>query len=273
MGVQRTVTSILSTLAILGSGTALAEDFDPLNDRFSLSLGTFLLGTSTQIRVDGVTGRGTAIDTSRDLGIQDSDRFRLDGYWRFADRHKVRVLYFDTKDSASKTLQRDVDIGDTIFPLNLQVDSTRETRIIELAYEYAFLRRDNYEIAGTIGIHDLHFGLNVSATQNNSMQSLEAGRKADASGPLPVIGLRGVWRVHPKLFFDAQAQFFKISLDPYDGRLDDYNVSMVWTPFQHFGLGVGYNEFVTHVDVTADRFNGNLRWRYGGARIFVTGSF
>jgi hypothetical protein len=271
--VQRKVTSLLSALALLGSGATRAGDFDPLNDRFSLSLGTFLLNTSTQIRIDGTTGRGTELDTSRDLGIKDSDRFRVDGYWRFAERHKLRVLYFDTTNSASKTLQRDIDVGDTIFPLNLTVNSKFQTRVTEIAYEYAFLRRDNYEISGTVGVHDLHFKFDVSAMQNNSSQTLQAARDADVSGPLPVIGLRGLWRFNPKLYLDAQAQFFKISLDPYDGRLDDYNISLVWTPLKHFGFGAGYNEFVTHIDVSADRFNGNLRWRYGGARIFVIGSF
>jgi hypothetical protein len=258
---------------MLGSGAARADDFDPLDDRFSLSLGTFLLSTSTQVRVDGSTGRGTEFDTSRDLGIQDADRFRVDGYWRFKKRHKLRVLYFDAKNSAGKSLQRDVEIGDTIFPLNLNVESTFRTRVAELAYEYAFVRREKYEIAGTIGVHDLRFGLDVSATQSNSTQTFQLDREANASGPLPVIGFRGVWHFHPRFYLDAQAQFFKISLDPYDGRLDDFNASVVWTPLEHVGLGIGYNEFVTRVNVSADRFNGNLRWRYGGARIFITGSF
>jgi hypothetical protein len=263
----------LSLLAVLGASAAHAEGLDPLNDRFSLSLGTFMLHTSTQIRVDGTTGRGTQIDSERDLGMEDSDRFRVDGYWRFADRHKVRLLYFDTKNHASKTLQRDVDVGDTVFPVNLTVESTFETRVTELAYEYAFMRGKDYEIAGTVGVHDLHFGLDLSATQSNSTQTAQLARDVNASGPLPVIGLRGIWRFHPNFYFDAQAQFFKISLDPYDGRLDDFTASLVWTPFKHFGFGVGYNEFVTRLDVAADRFNGNLRWRYGGARIFVAGSF
>jgi hypothetical protein len=265
--------STMSLLAVLGSSAARGEGLNPLEDRFSLSLGTFMLGTDTQIRVDGTTGRGTEIDTERDLGLHDADRFRVDGYWRFADRHKLRVLYFDTKNSASRTLDRDLNVGETTFPINLTIDASFETRVTELAYEYAFVRRDNYEIAGTVGIHDLHFGLDVSATQQNTTQTLELSRDANASGPLPVIGFRGIWRFHPNFYLDAQAQFFKISLDPYDGRLDDYTASVVWTPFKHFGLGVGYNEFVTHVDVSADRFNGNLRWRYGGARIFVTASF
>ncbi len=34
---------------------------------------------------------------------------------------------------------------------------------MELAYEYAFLKRDNYEVAASIGIHDLRFDLNLEA--------------------------------------------------------------------------------------------------------------
>jgi hypothetical protein len=270
--VQPKVIPILSLLALVGSTAARAEGINPLDDRFSLSLGTFMLNTSTEIRVDGTTGRGTDIDTERDLGLQDGDRFRVDGYWRFADRHKLRILYFDTDRSASKTLQRDIDVRDTVFPVDLTVKSTFETRVAELAYEYAFLRGENYEVAGTIGVHDLRFKLGLTASQNSG-ELAELSRDADASGPLPVIGLRGVWRFHPNFYFDAQAQFFKISLDPYDGRLEDYNASVVWTPFKHFGVGAGYNEFVTRLDVSADRFDGRLRWRYGGARIFITASF
>lgn len=232
-----------------------------------------MLGTSTRIRVDGTTGRGSDIDTERDLGIDDADRFRIDGYWRFADRHKLRLLYFDTQNSASKTLTRDLVIRDRVFPLDLTVDASFDTRVAELAYEYAFVRRSNYEISGTLGVHDVRFALDVAAAQRNSTQTLELARDANASGPLPVIGLRGMWRFHPNFYLDAQAQFFRLSLDPYDGRLEDYTASVVWTPFKHVGLGVGYNEFVTRLDVSADRFNGNLRWRYGGARIFITGSF
>jgi hypothetical protein len=47
----------------------------------------------------------------------------------------------------------------------------------------------------------------------------------------------------------------------------------VWTPFKHWGFGAGYNEFVTHLDVSGDQFMGRMRWRYGGTRIFVTASF
>jgi hypothetical protein len=42
---------------------------------------------------------------------------------------------------------------------------------------------------------------------------------------------------------------------------------------EHFGAGLGYNQFVTRVDVSGNRYDGSLKWTYGGPRIFVTASF
>ena len=72
-----------------------ARDYSLLNDRFTVSLGTFLLTTQTKIAINGTAGNnGTEIDTEEDLGFRDADRFRLDATWRFAPKHKVRAMYF-----------------------------------------------------------------------------------------------------------------------------------------------------------------------------------
>jgi hypothetical protein len=42
---------------------------------------------------------------------------------------------------------------------------------------------------------------------------------------------------------------------------------------RHFGLGAGYNRFVTDVGVDRTAFNGDLKWHYSGGQIFVTGTF
>ena len=264
---------LVPALALLAPAGALADPSAPLSDRVSVSVGTFMLETSTRIRVDGSTGNGTVIDGQRDLGLQDSDRFRIDAYWRFRQRHKIRLMYFDTKHSSGRTIDRDLHVGDTVFPIEARLEGSLETRVGELAYEYAFLRRDNYEVTGSIGVHNLRFALDLSASQTASGQALGLERVAHAEGPLPVVGLRGLWRLSDRFYIDGQAQFFRLSFDPYSGRLEDYTASLVWMPFRHVGFGVGYNVFVTRLDVSANQFDGDLQWRYGGARIFATASF
>jgi|RhiMetdeSRZDD1v2_1073273.scaffolds.fasta_scaffold466802_2 hypothetical protein len=263
----------ISAAAVLAvaQGTCLAEAGDPLTDHFSISLGTFLLNTSTDIRVDGEARTGTDLDLETDLGFDDTDRFRLDGYWRFLPRQKLRLMYFDTRRSETTQLDRDITVGDTVFPLDAVVDTTFDTTVTTVSYEFAFLRGDKYEFAGLFGIHNLKFEFDMRAESQGQVGTLQ--ESADANGPLPVVGLSGIWRFHDKFYLDAQVQYFRISIDPYDGRLSDYNASAVWQAFKHVGFGLGYNEFVTKVGVDGDNFDGDLRWRYGGARIFVTGSF
>jgi hypothetical protein len=264
--------SISVTVALAAAhGTCLAEAGDPLTDRFSISLGTFLLDTSTDIRVDGEASTGTDLDLETDLGFDDSDRFRVDGYWRFLPRHKLRVMYFDTRRTETTTIDEDISVGDTVFPINAEVETTFKTTVTTASYEFAFMQGDKYEFSGLFGIHNLKFEFDMSAESQGQSGTLE--ETADANGPLPVFGLGGIWRFHDKFYFDGQVQYFSIEIDEYDGRITDWNASAVWQAFKHVGFGVGYNDFVTHIGVDGSNFEGDLDWRYSGARIFVIGSF
>jgi len=253
-----------------------AESGDPLTDRFNVQLGGFLLSTETKIRVDGTlngqNNPGTEIDSERDLGLKDSDRFRIDAYWRIAPKHKIRLMYFDTSNAADKTLERTIEFQGDQYDVGLDVHAKTKTQVVELAYEYSFLKRDTYDLSGSFGIHNLKFQTSLGGELNgNPLPNLQ--NTAEANGPLPVVGLRGVWRFNDQFYIDAMAQYFAISFDQYDGSITDLTASAVWQFSQHFGVGAGWNSFTTRVDVDGDNFHGMLRWRYGGARIFLTASF
>jgi hypothetical protein len=252
---------------------AFADPGNPLNDRFNFQLGGFLLSTETTLRVDGELGqRGDEIDTERDLGLKDSDRFRIDAYWRIAPKHKIRLMYFDTSNEADKTLERTIEFQGEEYLVGLDVHAKTETQVTELAYEYTFLKRDTYDLSGSFGIHNLKFSTFLGGELNgNPLPNLQ--NTAEANGPLPVLGLHGVWRFNDQFYIDAMVQYFSISFDAYDGSVTDLTASAVWQFSKHFGVGAGWNNFITRVDVDGDNFDGMLRWRYGGARIFVTASF
>jgi hypothetical protein len=247
-----------------------AEAGNPLTDTLSVGLGTFVVNTGTDIRVDGTGGvRGTDINLERDLGVGgDTTRFRLDGYWRFAKRHKVRVMYFDNDTKASRVLSKEIVFQGQTYPIDAQMDTRVRTQVFEVAYAYAFVKNDSWEVDATAGIHNLNFKIGL----DGHLQNLEIsrGQSASANGPLPVIGVEGIGHLTDQLYLDAQVQFFRISISPYDGRVEDYNLSLMWQPFKNVAFGAGYDQFVTRVDVSANAFDGNLRWRYSGARLFVT---
>jgi len=261
-----------SAILMIAASPALhAEAGNPLNDRFSVSLGGFLLDTDTEIRVDGQANTGTEIDAGRDLGLQDADRFRLDAYWRMTPRQKLRLMYFDTNADGRRVIDEQIEVGDDVYPVNIEVNGSIKTTITSLSYEFDFLQTDTYELGGTFGIHNIGFEFGLSAEAQG--QTAATSSKAEADGPLPVIGLRGVWRINDKFYLDAGIQYFQISLDPYDGSITDLTLSGTWQFSEHWGIGAGWNQFRTNLEVDGDRFDGELTWKYGGARVFVTASF
>jgi len=250
---------------------AVAEAGNPLTDTVSLGVGAFFLNTSTDLSVNGHGIEGSDIDAERDLGLGDKDSLRIDAYWRFAARHKIRLMYFDFDRSQAHVLSRDITFNGTTYSFNTQVDSRIDTTIAEVAYEYAFVRNGTWELAASIGIHDLDFKTRLATSGGQFV--VANSQSASANGPLPVLGLDAVWRLTETLHIDAQAQFFKISISPYDGRLENYNASLVWQPIAYIGIGAGYDYFLTRVDVDGSHFDGSLKWRYGGARVFIHASF
>jgi len=255
---------------------ARADSADPITQTVHIDLGAFLMSTDTIVRVDGSGGaNGSDIDLRRDFDIKDQDRFRIDGYWRFFKRHKLRFMYFDSSSSAERTLTRDVHFGDATFPVNASARLGFDMQVFEAAYEYSFVRSTNFELAGSFGLHNIHVATQLSAVLATTAGSggFNKASSATTNGPLPVLGLHAIWALNNQMYFDGYLQFFKVQIDNIDGSLSDYKLDFVWQPFKHFGMGAGFNQFTTRVDVSQDRFSGRLKLGYGGPIVFLTTAF
>src|SRR5690349_19969310 len=96
--------------ALLLPAYALAAEPDLLRDRFFVSLGGFILETDTKVELDGTT-EGSECDLEETFGEDVSTRFRVDAWWRFAQRHKLRALWFNSDANRTRTIDEEVDWG------------------------------------------------------------------------------------------------------------------------------------------------------------------
>jgi hypothetical protein len=264
----------------LAARAALAFDSvagDPILDRFNIDVGTFFYGTGTTITFNGQYGeRGTPIDAERTLGLHEADRFRLDAYWRFTKHQRLRVAYFEADRHATKTIDQTLQYGNVTFPVNASVSTQNNASIAELFYEFDFLVLENFSLGVDLGVHNIDFGMKLSATTNvpgMTPSTVTVSQNASADGPLPMIGMSAIWRVSPQFYFTASAQGLKVTVNPYSGSFQDYGGTVVWQPFKHFGIGGGYDLFLLDAGVNKSSFNGHLTWRYSGPRAFISGSF
>ena len=88
-----------------------------------------------------------------------------------------------------------------------------------------------------------------------------------------MFGLRGSWAVSPHVYLDASGEIFSVSYHGIDGNWSDLRAGATWMFNNHFGVGIGYDRFVTHVDIGKASFNGRLNLGYQGLLLYLRGAF
>jgi hypothetical protein len=254
---------------------AQAAPMSLLSGRGFVSVGTFVNSTALDIRLDPSTNLpGTEIDWDQRFDLQNSKRFRMDAVWRFSPKHHLRLLYTDYSQTDRATFDTEVQWGDDTFPVNTQVTGTLGFEVVEVAYEYAFVSSERAEVAGSIGLHYTTLEARLAATVTSPTTGTRTvGGPRSVEAPLPVVGVRGMWRLGEKVYLDAQAQFFSLAIDDIKGSLYNYRAALVWQPARRVGVGFGYDAFGVDVDLRKDDFRGKVDWVYRGPQAFVTVAF
>lgn len=251
-----------------------------LDDKWVINLGSYVESGVVKARLNGETRRGEEIDFADTFGEKGKQaRSRADILWRATPAHHVRFMYFDSSFNRSAVLGKDLQWGDYTFKQGASVEFDRTFEVYELAYEYAFLRDPTYEVAGSLGVHYMDLGMQLSGQgqlYNGAGASTNVGfvtRTSSVPAPLPVAGLRGSWLVAPDWLLEAQGQVFQMESGAFSGTWSDIRLSATWMFLRNFGIGLGYNEFSTRVDVSKNNFDGRLKLGYSGYQVFLTASF
>jgi hypothetical protein len=259
--------SVIFGLLLLAPACSLAQsDFD---DRFSISLGAFITDRNTDARLDSAgLGTGTDLNFEDDLGLDTSDSLaRLDGYYRFNQKHRLNFSVFDLSRDSSATIQGDIQFGESIFAVDTIINAEFDLTIAKLAYTYSFYQRDNGYVGVTAGIYVADS--NISLTAPNLGQTESSSLMA----PLPVLGLRGEYDFADRWRFSASGEFFAIEFDNVDGSLVDLYLGIDYRLNNHVAIGLGYNAVNIDVEATKNDFSGKLDWGYGGVLLFFKFDF
>ncbi len=255
---------ITAGLCLSAGSTAVAQD-----ERFSLSLGVFITDRDSETRLDVTDGpSGTPVDLETDLGLDRSDSvFRLDGYFRFNEKHRIDFSAFDLSRTATKRIEKEIDWEGTIFPIDATVNGEFDLNIYKLAYTWSFMRWEKGYIGLTGGLYVADIGTRLSA---ENIGDREGG---DVTAPLPVVGLRGEYRFAEKWSFRASGEFFALEYQDFDGSLIDLYAGVDYQLFDRAAIGLGLNSVRIDVGVQDNDLNASLDWRYDGGLLFFKFDF
>jgi hypothetical protein len=253
-------------------GIALAEEdgYGPGQDRWKFELGGFFPSINTNLKIDG-ENVGDRIDLE-DLGFSDNDSlFRLDGYWRFAQKHRLGFNFYQFNRDGSTVLDTSIEIGDEVFPINARTASELNLDFYTLDYLYSFYQGEKWELAGGLGVYwvALDFSINASLDINNN--PIPGGpfyESTDVSGPLPFLLLSFEYYITPKWLAIFRGGYFQLKVEDIDGTLTTLGAKLEYQFTKRWGLGLGYDSFRIDVDVVDNNLKSNVEYKYHGIQVY-----
>ncbi len=114
--------TLVSTGLLLPGSAKAEEGYGPGQDKWKFELGGFFPAVDTQVKIDG-TKVGDTLDLEG-LGLSgDESVWRLNGYWRFAKKHRLGFGYYKLGRDGSVGLAEEITIGDIIIPVTASVNT------------------------------------------------------------------------------------------------------------------------------------------------------
>jgi hypothetical protein len=235
-------------------------------ERFSFNLGGFITAINSDVSL-GAKGLGIEVDVEDALDLNSSvSVFRVDGLWRFTRnlRHRLDLGWFDISRDSSTTLLKDIQIGETLFPLGTEVTTSFDLQVFKGAYSYSFFQDDRMDLGVSFGLFVMPIDFKIDASG-----TFEGHESESITAPLPVLGLRADFAITSKLFLKYNIDFFYLEIDQFEGAITDSKLVLEYNAFKYLGFGIGLESFKVYIkaedeDYPNIDFNGSFEFSYSG---------
>jgi hypothetical protein len=232
----------------------------------TLKGGYFFSNSNTEVRIDGPIGPGAAINLEEVLGLDENvDTYDVGVEWRFFDRHRFNVSYFDLSRDGSKFVSATLDLGRPTDPTTYStvLNTEFDWKVFSATYTWSFLQTNTYEVGFTIGANITKLKLGIETFQGK----VEAAENATV--PLPVLGLTAAYAFTPKLILKGNGGWFGIKIGDVDGSQWVASIDLEYNMWKYVGFGLGYRFYRIDVGVTDEDFKGDIRYDYNGFQAFL----
>lgn len=265
-------------IASLTGPAARADSLQAGTERFKFVAGWFLPAFNTDVRIDNGGDPGDEVDLDKDLGVDRDQSGVLLGFeWRIAERHRLGATYSSFSQSGTRTLDRQITIGDEVYPVSATIKTNWSLDIIPITYSYSFLKSDSNELAGTFGIHWDSISLGLKGSTSLSDQDLNADVSSGADLPLPLIGIRYDHNFSNNWSAGLGASFFTIEFGEaeLDARGSLYNFR-AYTEYRikgRYGAGLAIDAFKLNIKADKPNLTGEYKYDYWGPQLYLTARF
>ena len=256
--------SAFAAFVLAGAVRAGAEE-EWLPDTFMLRLGGYhAANADTIMRLDAnQLPVGTYIDFHDTLGGDTTTTvFRMDGLYRFNDKHGIGISWYALRFTGSTVLGQDIEWGGHPITAGVQVDSKLNFDVYKINYQYSVYHNDKVELGASVGLHIMRISAGITA--NGKSQGDEA-----VTAPLPEIGLFADYKFTPRFSAFYNYQWFFINYqEKVKGGLQDFLFGLEYRVFRNVALGLAYNRFALSVKAQQDTTTLYLNTNWNGGMLY-----
>ncbi|MGB5883287.1 MAG: hypothetical protein WBD61_10870 [Desulfobulbales bacterium] len=270
---------LMASLFILPGKVMADEGWGPGQDKWKFEVGGYFPAISTDMKID--VG-DVSIDLENVLGLSENESVaRLDGYWRFAKKHRLGFGYYGLRRDASHVFSDSVDIGGETWYAGAYVSTELDMDFFTLAYAYSFYQNEKWEIAGTIGAYwvrvqtTLALGAEITIPDPDlpppatiTLSASDRFVSETVEAPLPLIGLNFDYYITPKLMATFKGGYFQLSVDEFSGRILNLGAKLEYQFTKMFGLGLGYDSFNLNVKAEDAGDIAEIEYKYHGIQLY-----
>jgi len=288
MSLRRIVVASLATVVCLSFAVPAAAQFSEaystkrgMEERFRLDIGGFFQKFDTIVTIDRSDGtQGTEVNLEDVLG-QNSHQtnIRLDGYWRFGQHGMLLFAYRGWHRTNEHVLDRDINIGDTIYHVGANVSVDNRVNVIQLYYGYSFWNTGEFELGAQLGVSGYYTKLSYSASGNvtgpgGSVGTTTGNEDTNFLAPVPGIGGYAKYTILPRCFVFATVKGLPtITVSGYSGSMIDITAGLDYFFTKNFGLGAGYEySKITYKDANLTPRVG-FEYKYSGPLVYASVTF
>jgi len=230
--------------------------------------------------VFGVEGAGNqSINAEDTLGLESSiATFQIGALYRPGEsrRNQLDFSYAGYHREGSTALTREIEIDGVTYPVGADVDTVFDFDLITATYSYAIVQNERMRLALGLGLYVIPLKYNLDI-ETSGQDTLVEG--ANTTLPLPVIVVRGEFRLVRSLFLNTSIDGIYAEISDFRGAIVNLNLGLEYRPWKHVGIGLGYNYFYAGLEGQGDSsypgadFVGSVTVQYNGLLVYTKFGF
>jgi hypothetical protein len=234
---------------------------------FALRLGTYIPSLNTILRLDSERlGKGTEIDFEDTLQLDRSPVIvRGDAEVPVASWLGLDLGFYVINRSNTRVIDRDLQVGDTIFNINQTVNTKFNTTYLRTNVKFYIIRKPRLDFGVWAGAN-IAF-LNFSLEAQELGETFSEGR--DVWAPIPAIGIHASYTLFRNFYVFGKAGYFYYGISDnlkFNNWSLDININYYF--YKALGIGATYEYNRAKLNGEISDFSGELINRLGGFQFY-----